>query len=77
MLVVNECVYLILKSYYLQNGEIAHQLEYVNHNVRTRLDELKRTELERLRNLIEEQVNTQIFIRFSVDFNLCFFKLYS
>jgi hypothetical protein len=35
----------------LQNGKLADELEYVSHNVRTKLDELKRTELERLRHL--------------------------
>ena len=34
-----------------QSGIIAHELEFVNHHVRTKLDELKRTELERLRHL--------------------------
>ena len=29
-------------------------MEYVNHHVRTKLDELKRTELQRLRDLVKE-----------------------
>lgn len=33
-----------------QSGKIAHELDYVNHHVRTKLDELKRNELERLRH---------------------------
>lgn len=35
----------------IRSGKIAQELEYVNHNVRTRLDELKRIELQRLREL--------------------------
>lgn len=35
----------------LQSGKIAHELEFVSHNVRSKLDELKRQELERLRHL--------------------------
>ncbi|XP_008210721.1 nucleobindin-2 isoform X1 [Nasonia vitripennis] len=37
------------------SGKIADELEHVNHNVRTKLDELKRTELERLRHLAINQ----------------------
>lgn len=33
----------------IKSGKIASQLEFVSHNVRTRLDEIKRTELHRLR----------------------------
>lgn len=36
---------------FIQTGKIAHELEFVNHQVRTKLDELKRQELERLRHL--------------------------
>ncbi|XP_026477023.1 nucleobindin-2-like isoform X1 [Ctenocephalides felis] len=39
----------------IRTGKIAHELEYVNHNVRTKLDELKRQELERLRHLATKQ----------------------
>jgi hypothetical protein len=35
----------------IRSGKIAHELEYVNHNVRTKLDEIKRQEIERLRQL--------------------------
>lgn len=35
--------------FFLQSGKIAEELEHVNHHVRTKLDEIKRTELERLR----------------------------
>jgi nucleobindin len=34
-----------------QTGKIASELEFVNHNVRSKLDELKRQEMERLRHL--------------------------
>lgn len=39
---------------YLQSGKIAQELDYVNHNVRSRLNELKRQELERLRHLARQ-----------------------
>uniref|UniRef100_A0A1B0CJE8 NUCB1-like N-terminal domain-containing protein n=1 Tax=Lutzomyia longipalpis TaxID=7200 RepID=A0A1B0CJE8_LUTLO len=39
----------------IRTGKIAQELEYVNHNVRTKLDEIKRTELERLRKLAIKQ----------------------
>lgn len=35
----------------IRSGKIAQELELVDHNVRTKLDELKRNELERLRGL--------------------------
>lgn len=38
-----------------QSGKIADELEYVNHHVRTKLDEIKRTELERLRHLATKE----------------------
>ncbi|GLG96125.1 Uncharacterized protein GBIM_02944, partial [Gryllus bimaculatus] len=38
----------------IRTGKIAQELEYVNHNVRTKLDELKRQELERLRQLASQ-----------------------
>ncbi|XP_055528453.1 nucleobindin-2-like [Wyeomyia smithii] len=39
----------------IRSGKIAQELEYVNHNVRSRLDELKRVELQRLRELATKQ----------------------
>lgn len=42
-----------------QTGDIAHQLEYVSHHVRSKLDEIKRTELDRLRHYVSEQVSKQ------------------
>ncbi|KAH8333022.1 hypothetical protein KR074_011735 [Drosophila pseudoananassae] len=35
----------------IRSGKIAQELDYVNHHVRTKLDEIKRRELERLREL--------------------------
>ncbi|XP_012279322.1 nucleobindin-2 isoform X2 [Orussus abietinus] len=35
----------------IRSGKIAHELEFVGHQVRSKLDELKRQELERLRHL--------------------------
>lgn len=43
----------------IRSGKIAHELEFVSHNVRTRLDEIKRTELERLRHLMEKKKQLQ------------------
>lgn len=41
----------------IRSGNIAHELEYVNHQVRTKLDEIKREEIERLRQLVKKQVS--------------------
>ncbi|XP_049885036.1 nucleobindin-2 isoform X2 [Pectinophora gossypiella] len=46
----------------VRSGKIAEQLDFVNHNVRTKLDEIKRRELERLRHLATKQ--------FEIDNNL-------
>nr|CAG4642711.1 EOG090X0B17 [Evadne anonyx] len=35
----------------IRNGKVAKELEFVNHHVRNKLDELKRQEMERLRHL--------------------------
>lgn len=43
---------------FFKSGKIAHELDYVNHHVRNRLDEIKRNEVERLRHIIRE-VNMQ------------------
>ena len=40
---------------HLQTGKVAKELEYVNHHVRNKLDELKRQEMERLRHLAMEE----------------------
>lgn len=39
----------------IRSGKIAKELEYVSHHVRTRLDEIKRTEMARLRDLVEKK----------------------
>merc|ERR1719234_2700883 len=39
----------------IRDGTIAKELEFINHNVRTKLDEAKRQELERLRHLAQRQ----------------------
>ncbi|XP_037977847.2 nucleobindin-2 isoform X2 [Plutella xylostella] len=39
----------------VRSGKIAEQLGFVNHNVRTKLDEIKRREMERLRHLATKQ----------------------
>lgn len=44
-----------LVCYLSQSGKIADELEYVNHHVRTKLDEIKRSELERLRHLATKE----------------------
>lgn len=36
---------------FLQTGKIADELEYVGHHIRSKLDELKRQELNRLRDI--------------------------
>ncbi|KAH8264832.1 hypothetical protein KR038_002734 [Drosophila bunnanda] len=38
----------------IRSGKIAQELDYVNHHVRTKLDEIKRRELERLRELANQ-----------------------
>lgn len=43
------------KKITFQTGKIAHELEYVNHHVRNKLDELKRQELERLRHFASKE----------------------
>lgn len=39
----------------LQSGKVAKELEFVNHQVRGKLDELKRQEMERLRHLAVQE----------------------
>jgi nucleobindin len=41
----------------IRSGKIAQELEYVSHNVRSKLDEIKRTELMRLRELARKHVS--------------------
>lgn len=42
---------------FMQTGKIAHELQFVDHKIRTKLDELKREELERLRHLATKEHN--------------------
>lgn len=37
----------------MQQGKLAKELDFVSHHVRTKLDELKRQEVNRLRTLIK------------------------
>ncbi|XP_011198202.2 nucleobindin-2 [Bactrocera dorsalis] len=39
----------------IRDGKIAQELEYVNHHVRSKLDEIKRREVERLRQLVNQE----------------------
>lgn len=39
----------------IKSGKIAEELEFVSHHVRTRLDEIKRVELERLKDLVQKK----------------------
>jgi nucleobindin len=41
----------------IRTGKIAHELQFVDHKIRTKLDELKREELERLRHLATKEQN--------------------
>ncbi|XP_026280650.2 nucleobindin-2 [Frankliniella occidentalis] len=43
----------------IRSGKIAHELEYVSHAVRSRLDEVKRTEMERLRKYARKAYELQ------------------
>ncbi|XP_074661009.1 nucleobindin-2-like isoform X3 [Tubulanus polymorphus] len=40
----------------IQKGDIAQHLEFVSHEVRTKLDEIKRTEINRLREIAKYQL---------------------
>lgn len=46
---------------HIKSGAIAHELNFVNHNVRTKLDELKRIEIERLRKLAKQEHDAKEF----------------
>lgn len=43
----------------IRSGKIAEQLEFVSHHVRTRLDEIKRVELERLKELMNKKMKLE------------------
>lgn len=46
-------------TFILQSGKIAEELDFVNHHVRSQLDELKRQELERLRQLNKQMMEQE------------------
>lgn len=41
--------------YVVQSGDIAQHLDLVNHGIRTRLDEMKRQEIERIKVLVQKR----------------------
>ncbi|CAG9763399.1 unnamed protein product [Ceutorhynchus assimilis] len=43
----------------IKSGRIAEELQFVSHHVRTRLDELKRVELQRLKELVEKRMKLE------------------
>lgn len=43
----------------IKSGKIAQELEFVSHHVRSRLDEIKRIEINRLRELTEQKQRLQ------------------
>lgn len=49
----------------IKSAKIAEELEYVNHHVRNKLDELKRTELQRLRELAKQAYGHENEIHFN------------
>ena len=55
-LLLRQMLECLSEIFILQSGDIAKHLDLVSHNVRTRLDELKRQELERLRNIVRMQI---------------------
>lgn len=65
----------------IQQGKLAKELDFVSHHVRTKLDELKRQEVNRLRTLIKakqdlEGGNGMLFTRINilvVSFCFCFY----
>lgn len=53
---------LVVVLFCRQNGRLSKELDLVGHHVRTRLDELKRQEVSRLRMLLKaklDSTNTQ------------------
>ncbi|XP_054720982.1 nucleobindin-2-like isoform X2 [Uloborus diversus] len=45
-----------ISAEHIRSGHIAKELEFVKHNVRSKLDELKRMEVDRLRKLLQQQM---------------------
>lgn len=62
-MVLSRCISIKTLSYLIsikfQTAKIAEELDYVNHHVRSKLDELKRTELKRLRDLAKQAYGIQ------------------
>lgn len=48
----------VSSSLCVQNGHLAKELDLVSHHVRTRLDELKRQEVSRLRMLFKAKLDS-------------------
>ena len=61
------CFNIVFRSdiFLFQSGKIAMHLDLVSHQIRERLDEIKRQEIQRLRNLAREKMKamngTQLF----------------
>ncbi|MBN3287688.1 NUCB2 protein, partial [Polyodon spathula] len=51
----------------IKAGKLAKELDFVSHNVRTRLDEMKRQEVNRLRTLIKAKQDVEIGKGLTVD----------
>jgi len=49
----------LTNCYGLQSGKIATELDFVNKGIRSKLDEAKRREIERLREVIKKQIEVQ------------------
>lgn len=46
---------------HIRSGAIAKELHFVNHNIRTKLDELKRMEMDRLKKLLKQERDLKEF----------------
>ncbi|XP_069462180.1 nucleobindin-1 [Ambystoma mexicanum] len=51
----------------IKNGKLSKELDFVGHNVRTRLDELKRQEVSRLRMLIKAKMDATMEENVQID----------
>lgn len=43
----------------MKSGKLSQELDFVSHNVRTKLDELKRQEVSRLRMLLKAKMDAK------------------
>lgn len=48
----------VVSRFLRQNGRLSKELDLVSHHVRTRLDELKRQEVSRLRMLLKAKLDS-------------------